>query len=126
MNAIQSEKKNKQKIRLTISQTLEQSCEDCPIAKGKSAKSRYKYCGTECPIGQKLKGLGQELTALQEVKTEWTIEEDFYLVKNYPFYTTLQLAEKLEKPFEEIRMRFKYLIAKAETTTGSSFSGLRS
>lgn len=126
MNSIQLEKRSKKEIRLTISQTLKQSCEDCPIAKGKSQKSRYEYCHTKCAVGQKLKSLGEQLITTKEAESEWTIEEDFYLVKNYAFHTTAKLAEKLDKPFEEIRSRFKYLVAKAEMTTGSSYHDLRS
>lgn len=125
MTVTATERKERKKIRLTICRTIEQSCEDCPIAKSKSANSRYHHCGTKCPVGQKLQSLGEQLITKESPQGHWTEEEDFYLVKNYPFYTTRDLAIRLDRSMEDIRGRFKYLVAIAETSSGSSHHDLR-
>lgn len=124
--AIKEERKERKKIRLTISKLLEQSCEDCPVAKSKSKSNRYIHCGTKCPVGQKLKDYGNQLLTMESGSEVWTEEEEFYLVKNYPFHTTSRLAEILGKTPDQVRKHYKYLLTKAEMTTGSKYHDFRS
>lgn len=121
-----AERKERKKIRLTISTKLEQSCTDCPIAKSKSVNQRYIHCGTKCPVGQKLKSLGEELITTESDDELWSKDEDFYLFNNYSFFSKQHLAKKLNKPLDEIRTRYKYLTAQAETKRGNAFNDFRS
>lgn len=121
-----AERKERKKIRLTISSKLEESCTDCPIAKSKSANQRYIHCGTKCEVGQKLKSLGELLITTESDESLWSAEEDFYLVKNYSFYTPKHLAKKLGKTMEDVRNRYKYLITTAETKRGGAHNDFRS
>lgn len=118
MTLIQEDRKERKKIRHNINEIMKQSCEDCPLVKGMSQNIRYVYCGTECAVGQKLQGLGNQLLTLEDEKAEWTEEEDYYMVHHFSTQSKNHLAKKLGKSPDQVLQRYKFLSNRSEMTRG--------
>ncbi|MFC6038399.1 hypothetical protein ACFPYN_02920 [Paenisporosarcina macmurdoensis] len=115
----------KEKIRLTISEALDTHCNNCPKVH-KSDKSNYKYCDTQCALGQKLKSSRESLWFYNDVSDGWTDELDFYIAYHFGKSNIQNIAKQVDHTPLEIRHRFKYLQTITEFSMGRKHHAIRS
>jgi hypothetical protein len=119
------ESMSKQKIRHTISEALDTHCNICPKVHI-SDKSNYKYCDTQCALGQKLKSSRESLWSFNDVCDGWTDELDYYIAFHFGKSNIHNIAKQVDRTPLEIRHRFKYLQTITEFSMGRKHHAIRS
>jgi hypothetical protein len=102
-------------IHMQIGNILDQNCKNCEFRNigGHYSSEGQRYCSKECPVGQELQGLSNELL-LDEGKTRWSEEQDFYLVNHLKRYSVHHLAIRLNRSKEAVKQRISYLSNRKE------------
>jgi hypothetical protein len=96
-------------IHIQIGNILDKECKGCKFRERGSYKSEFqRYCSKECPVGQELQRLSNELL-LDEGKAQWSEEQDFYLVNHLKKYSVHHLAIRLNRSHEAVKQRINYL-----------------
>lgn len=86
---------------------MDQNCMKCKslkeMKKAKMTEGKIQeFCYEECSIGRTVNQLGDLL-----LDKEWSEDELFYLVNNLDVRPIKNIARKLQKPVEEVRLKAK-------------------